>query len=553
MAPSKIDADTLSPDTVPPSKAAALQNGGEPDDWTHGLKSIWPVALDLAGGSLPCRLEGEVQDLVVLGEIPKAIDGSFYRVMVDPFVPPDPNNVPLDGDGNISVFQFHDGRVSMKTRYVETERYKLERKANKALFGLYRNPFTHHPCVRAAVDSTANTNLVYWGGHLLALKESALPYAVNAQTLETVCYDPFGQIKSKTFTAHPKYDPYKDELVVFGYEAKGLATTDVVTYSITRSGKIINEFWLHQPHPTPGFIHDCAITPNWLILFVWPFEASIERMKRGGHHWAWSNDRGMTFIVVPRDAAKPVAPGWKPNEVRSFGWKTGMAIHTAAAWEDPSSKQIFVESSRVHDNPFPFFPPDTPASDMPEPDTTADYVRWTIDPTQPDRSQLPDPQVIVDVPAEFPRIDERFMTSPYDVVWMNVFVPQHSDGSKNIYHGLNGLAMHRHSTNETTWFYAGDESLVQEPIFVPRTKDAPEGDGWVIALVERTGKASRCDLVVLDTREFEKPVAIVQLPFHMKAQVHGNWIEADTLGGFRSITREVKDFEISGKGALEPL
>jgi hypothetical protein len=26
----------------------------------------------------------------------------------------------------------------------------------------------------AAVDSTANTNLVHWGGHLLALKEVAL-------------------------------------------------------------------------------------------------------------------------------------------------------------------------------------------------------------------------------------------------------------------------------------------------------------------------------------------------------------------------------------------
>jgi carotenoid cleavage dioxygenase len=148
MAPSKVEADTLPPNVVPPAKAAPLQEGGEPDNWTHGLKSKWPVALDLAGGNLPCRLEGEVQDLVVLGEIPKEIDGSFYRVMVDPFVPPDPKNVPLDGDGNISVFQFHDGRVSMKTRYIETERYKLERKANKALFGLYRNPFTHHPCVR---------------------------------------------------------------------------------------------------------------------------------------------------------------------------------------------------------------------------------------------------------------------------------------------------------------------------------------------------------------------------------------------------------------------
>lgn len=54
---------------------------------------------------------------------------------------------------------------------------------------------------------------------MLALKEAALPYEVDADTLETLGYDPFGQIKSKTFTAHPKVDPYTDELVVFGYEA----------------------------------------------------------------------------------------------------------------------------------------------------------------------------------------------------------------------------------------------------------------------------------------------------------------------------------------------
>lgn len=122
------------------------------------------VARDLAGSNLPCRLEGEVQDLVVLGEVPKAIDGSFYRVMCDPFVPPHKDNVPIDGDGNISVFQFHDGRVSFKSRYIETERYKLERKANQALFGLYRNPFTHHPCVRYSQN---HSSLLSWRCRLM--------------------------------------------------------------------------------------------------------------------------------------------------------------------------------------------------------------------------------------------------------------------------------------------------------------------------------------------------------------------------------------------------
>ncbi|KAF2030842.1 carotenoid oxygenase [Setomelanomma holmii] len=500
-------------------------------------------AVDLAGGVIPCRLEGEVEDLVVFGEIPKDINGSFYRVMCDPFMPPCEGNVLIDGDGNISVFQFHNGKVDMKTRYIETERYKLERKANKQLFGLYRNPFTHHPCVRAAVDSTANTNLVHWGGYLLALKEVALPYAVDPHTLGTRGYDPFGQVKAKTFTAHPKVDPYKDELVVFGYEAIGLATNDIITYSVNRSGKIENEFWVQQPFETPRFIHDCAIKRNWLVLFIWPFEASVERMKRGGHHWAWTDDRGLAMIVIPRNASKPATSSWKPKEYRSYFWKTCMPIHTAAAWEEENG-DIYVESSRVHDNAFPFFPPDTENPRVPDPETKADY---------PDRSHLRDPEVILDVPSEFPRVDERFRTSKYDFIWLNVFILAKSDGSKNIFHGLNSLAMHSNKNGKTRWFYAGDDSGIQEPIFVPRTEDAAEGDGWVIALVERQGAASCCDLVVIDTREFEKPVAIVQLPLHVKAQIHGNWVDKKDFGGYRPIIKPIAHFKLSGQGSLEPL
>ena len=75
--------------------------------------------------------------------------------------------------------------------------------------------------------------------------------------------------------------------------------------------------------------------------------------------------------------------------------------------------------------------------------------------------------------------------------------------------------MHSNRTSKTRLFYADDESFVQEPIFIAREKDAAEGDGWVILLVERMADM-KCDLIVLDTREFEKPVTIVQLPLHIK-------------------------------------
>jgi hypothetical protein len=63
--------------------------------------------------------------------------------------------------------------------------------------------------------------------------------------------------------------------------------------------------------------------------------------------------------------------------------------------------------------------------------------------------------------------------------------------------------------------------------------------------------ANRCDLVVIDTKEFEKPVAIVQLPFHVKAQIHGNWVDGRALKEKNSIVAVPGEIKISGRGALE--
>ncbi|KAI8183777.1 Lignostilbene-alpha,beta-dioxygenase isozyme I [Colletotrichum sp. SAR 10_75] len=535
MAPSRIDD---SPESHPSSETA------------YGLTASWPIAYDLAGSNLPCRLEGEIGDLVVLGEIPKQIDGTFYRVMTDPFVPPHPGNVPLDGDGNISAFRIRDSRVDMKMRYVETECYKLERKANKALFGLYRNPYTHHPCVRAAVDSTANTNLVLWADHFLALKEGGLPYSVDPHTLDTIKYDPFGpQVKAKTFTAHPKVDPYTDELVVYGYEAKGLASLDIVIYSLDSQGVKHDEQWIKSPWCAP--IHDCAITPNWIILVLWCFDASVERMKKGGHHWAWDYDKPATFIVAPRRSTTPLPPGWSPGEYRVYPWKNCMLIHTGGAWESEDGSKVFLETSRVHDNGFPFFPTDD--GRLPAPDAASDYVRWTLDLSQPSDTQVADPKIILDLPAEFPRLDERFLSKPYKHVFINVHISKDENGKpQTVHNGLNGLAMLNLETKQTKYFYAGFESHIQEPIFIPRSDDAPEGDGWVMAMVERRG-ANRNEIVVLDTRDFEKPIALIQLPFHVKSQVHGNWVDQRRLKGWKKLAKDVEVEPISGQGALEPL
>ncbi|KAK3045942.1 hypothetical protein LTR09_012534 [Extremus antarcticus] len=472
----------------------------------RGLTTKWPISTDLTGSGLPFRFEGEIADVIVYGDIPSEIDGTFYRISLDRFVAKH-DSVPIDGDGLISAFRINDGHVDFKI----------------------------------------NTNVMRWGKKLLVLEEAGNPHEIDPDTLETLRYDPFvDQIKAKAFTAHPKIDPFTNELVVFAYEAKGPATKDIVTYSLDGNGVKTEELWIKAPWAT--ITHDCVITENWLVLMLWPYETSLEKMKSGGSHWYYTPDRPACFLVVPR--RKEAVAGWSEGEFRVYNWKHCMNIHSAGGWEDENGL-IHLESTRVHGNVFPFFPPADGATASAG-EAKADFVRWTIDPRQASDSWLPDPELILDLPSEFPRIDERLMSKKYKIVFLNAFVPQKGESTVNVFHGLNGLAMINTETGAQSFYYPGENCFAQEPTFIPRNSDSPEGDGWVMALIEdRNAQISQ--LVFLDTRDFEQPIAVAVLPFRIKSQVHGNWVDAKDIGARRSLVNEPEVWPLSHKGALEPL
>jgi carotenoid cleavage dioxygenase len=117
--------------------------------------------------------------------------------------------------------------------------------------------------------TTANTNVVWLYGHLLALKEDALPYELDPHTLETIgTYDFEGQYSAPTFTAHPKVDPATGETICFGYETRGLGTRDVKYVLFDKGGKKIEEFDFQAPYC--GLMHDVAFTKNYIIFQIYP-------------------------------------------------------------------------------------------------------------------------------------------------------------------------------------------------------------------------------------------------------------------------------------------
>ena len=120
----------------------------------------------------PTRFEADLYDCEVEGKIPDDLNGTFYRIQPDRKYPQRyVNDIPFNGDGMATYFRFSHGHVDFKSRYVQTDRYVAEAKARKALFGLYRNRYSDDPSVKDLSGGTANTNLFYHAGKLLALKE----------------------------------------------------------------------------------------------------------------------------------------------------------------------------------------------------------------------------------------------------------------------------------------------------------------------------------------------------------------------------------------------
>jgi carotenoid cleavage dioxygenase-like enzyme len=76
----------------------------------------------LQGGFAPLRMECDAPDLVVEGSIPRELCGVFYRNGPNPQYAPRGHYHWFGGDGMIHAFQFEDGRVSYRNRYVRTGR-----------------------------------------------------------------------------------------------------------------------------------------------------------------------------------------------------------------------------------------------------------------------------------------------------------------------------------------------------------------------------------------------------------------------------------------------
>ncbi len=303
------------------------------NNYVDGVKtsgqSAFPATEVFQGFNRPSRIEGDVHDLEVTGEIPADIDGTFFRIQPDHRFPPlYESDIHFNGDGNVTAIRISGGRAHFKQRYVHTDRYDHETRHKKALFGKYRNPYTDNEAVKGVIRTAANTNIFFWRGMLLATKEDGPAYAMEPDTLDTIGrYDFEGQVLSPTMTAHPKFDPKTGEMVCYGYEVSRRipirarqdltekaggdgndGSRDIVVYTIGADGVKKEECWYKAPFC--GIIHDCGISDNWVVLPMTPLKCDPERLKKGENHWAWDPNEDQWYGLVPRRGGKPEDIRW---------------------------------------------------------------------------------------------------------------------------------------------------------------------------------------------------------------------------------------------------
>lgn len=450
----------------------------------------------LSGNFAPVRSEDDY-DLVVKGQIPAELRGTLYRTGPNPQFEPRGDYHWFSGDGMIHAFHVEDGKVTYRNRYVRTPKWELENENGRALFGVFGNPMTTDPIAAGKDSGVGNTNIVFHAGRLLALEEGHMPFEMSPRSLESKGYVP--DYRGRV-TAHPKIDPKTGEMVWFGYGVGDMPLSAGMSYGVTdATGQVVSRQDFQAPYAS--MVHDFMVTENYALFPILPLTASLERAMVGKPAFAWEPDKGGRVGVMRRDA--------DVSTIRWFDMEACYVFHPMNAWEEDGKlvADVFQYPSA------PLFPN---ADGSPGEKTAARMVRWTFDLSG--SSNAIKTQALDDMDGEFPRFDERFAGLGYRHGWYA------ADPTNMRTIKQTAIAHLDLKTGQRQVCALSGGDMTSEPVFTPRSATAPEGDGWITAVVWRASE-NRSDFLVFDALDIAKgPIAVAELPRRVPFGFHGNWV-----------------------------
>ena len=440
----------------------------------------------LSGIHRPMEVELTLADLRVDGAIPAALDGSYMRTGPNPFAPDPAGYHWFVGDGMVHAIRLKDGKAEYRNRWIRSQ--EVARQGGPAAA----------PGPRRGSRDTVNTNVASIAGRPMALVEAGSYPVAFDHTLETQEYSDFGGTLDGPLSAHPHYDPVTGENHAITYDATN--PNELRHVVIDAAGKVIRE--LAIPVQNGPSVHDCALTANYVVLFDLPVTFSMKALLGGFlFPYRWNREHKARVGLLPRTGTAEeviwceVDPAYVFHVSNSFEDTDGRVVIDVCPYETmfdggmkgPNGRNLGLE-------------------------------RWTVDPVEHKVAR----RTIDAAPQEFPRPDERYFGRPYRHAWA-VALPESEVAG---FMGASCLIAHDLVAGTRTVRDFGKGMLPGEFVFVPRSADAAEGDGWLMGLVIDSS-ADTTDLVILDAQDFSGPaVATVHLPHRIPPGFHGNWIAA---------------------------
>ena len=448
----------------------------------------------LRGNYAPWSMEGEIHDLVVEGEIPRDLDGTLYRNGPNPQFTPRGRYHWFDGDGMIHAFTIRDGKAHYRNRWVRTQRFTMEREAGEALFGGLNDMTATDPRAAGIFPNAANTNIIVHAGKLLALWEAGPPHELDPRTLDAIGPYDFGGKLLGPMTAHPKVDPETGEMLFFGYSP---FPPYLRYYVASADGKLTRSEEIEVPLPT--MMHDFITTREHVIFMVFPATLRFENFASGAPI-RWEPELGTKIGVMPRNGGNA--------DVQWFATDPCYVFHPMNAYTE--NGKVIADVCRFER--LPLFDGEDAKGFANGP--AARLTRWTLDLTggavKEERRD--------DSTVEFPRLDERYTGLRY----RHGYAGGRTGSPLNV-GAFNALFHYDHQTGRRRMHDLGPTCFTSEPIFVPRSPQSPEGEGFLLAVVYRH-EENRSDLLILDAENVEdKPLATLKLPHRVPYGFHGNW------------------------------
>jgi len=462
----------------------------------------------------------------VEGKIPKEIEGTLYRNGPGLFERDGyrKTNI-LDGDGMVQAFQFRDGKVNYRNRFVRTQKWLKEEVAGKFTYnswttrrpgGAFKNAFQ-----QGKFGSQAGVTVSVINGRLFAFDESSLPYELDPETLETLRGEiDFGvhfENVNTLFAAHSKIDTPTGDWIQFGLAngPKGSIQVSVFDKKLKLKRKRLYKL------PLGTYMHDFFVSENYIIFNLQPAVMNPLSFIMGLDSFAeslrWNAKQGSTFLILHKSLhAEPIYlktdAVWMWHSLNAFE-KNGEIYCYFCGYDQPDhfignhaqTYQIMKPGANPHNIPATQFP------------GTIRLARINLKSKQIAMETLNND---LDFSYEFPVMNERYSSYEHNIGYFA------RGKMKGAFHSQ--ISRMNLLTGKEDFFDFGEGMYCGEPIFIPKqgvqyTGLASREPGWLMTLVfnEKTDKSF---VAVLNTEAIaDGPIAKIRLQHHSPMSFHGTW------------------------------